>query len=282
MVIARIRARSASGAALLTVVALVLGTASVASAQRTEALPEELRGISLDAEPGAQVPIDRPFVDETGKKVVLSDYFDGEKPVIMTLGYYRCPMLCDLVLNGLADALKALSWEPGREFEIVTISFDPVETPMMAKLKKQSYVKYFGRTSAHRGWHFLVGEKDDSRAVADAVGFGYTWNQKQKQWIHPAAIFILTPDGKLSRCIPRTTFEPRAVKLSLVEASEGKLGSTIDSLLLWCFHYDEEANRYSLAATAVMRIGGFVVMIVLAAILLPVWLRSRKRKAAAN
>ena len=176
MVMAAFRRKTALVAALVGFAALVLGTAPDALAQRAEDMPEELRGVQIVAEPGSQVPLDLPFVDERGKKILLSDYFDGEKPVILTLGYYRCPMLCDLVLNGLADALKSLSWEPGREFEIVTISIDPVETPTMAKLKKQSYVKYFGRSSANRGWHFLVGEKEHSRAVADAVGFGYTWN----------------------------------------------------------------------------------------------------------
>ncbi|MHC4913728.1 MAG: SCO family protein, partial [Planctomycetota bacterium] len=239
-------------------------------------------GIDIVPNPGAQVPLDRPFVDERGKKVQLSDYFHGEKPVILTLGYYRCPMLCDLVLNGVVDALKSADWKPGREFDIVTISIDPLETPTMAKLKKQNYLKSLGIPSAGRGWHFLVGRGEDARAVADSVGFGYRYDEARKEYAHAAGIFLLTPDGKLSRCLRGITFDPSTIKLSLVEASQGKQGSTIDSLLLWCFNFDENAGRYSLQATAVMRIGGLLTVIVLAAILLPVWLRARKRKAAAT
>ncbi|MHC4470346.1 MAG: SCO family protein [Planctomycetota bacterium] len=273
-----------SGAAMaaLLVAALLFSTTGDALAQRAEGPVPSLEGIDIVPNPGAQVPLDGTFVDERGKKVRLTNYIGGEKPVILTLGYYRCPQLCDLVLNGVVDALKAVDWEPGREFEMVTISIDPLETPMMAKLKKQSYVKSYGRASANRGWHFLTGRDADVRAVADAVGFGYRYNEDRKEYAHAAGIFLLTPTGKLSRCLRGIQFDPKTLRLSLLEASEGKQGSTIDSLLLWCFHYDETAGRYGLAATTVMRIGGVLTLIVLAAILLPVWLRARKRKVATN
>jgi protein SCO1 len=227
---------------------------------------------------GAQIPLDAVFVDENGKEIRLRDYITGDKPVIMSLGYYRCPLLCDLVLNGVVDALKGVEWDPGDQFEMITISIDPKETPTLAKLKKQNYVRGYGKPSANRGWHFLTGKQESITAVANAVGFYYRYDEKQDQFIHGAAVFLLTPDGKLSRCLRGIMFDSQTVRLSLAEASEGKQVSTFDSLLLLCFHYDETEGTYSLQAMNVMRIGGVMVMVVLAAILFPAWLRSRKRK----
>jgi protein SCO1/2 len=250
--------------------------AAPARGQRAEPRPAELEGVEISPVPGTQVPLDRPFVDETGKAVRLGDYFGANRPVLLNLGYYSCPMLCGLVLNALLDGLKGLSWDPGKEFEVVTISINPKETPQLAKLKKQNYVKAYGRPAANRGWHFLTGREEDIRAVTDSVGFYYRYDEKSGQYAHGAAIFILTPRGVLSRAIRGVQFDPQTLRLSLAEASEGKQGGTIDSLLLWCYHYDEESGRYSFQAMTIMRVAGVAVLVLLAALLLPVWLRRRR------
>jgi protein SCO1/2 len=260
------------------VILSLIAVAPPALGQRAEPRPAELEGVEITPVPGSQVPLDRAFVDETGKAVRLGDYFGADRPVLLNLGYYSCPMLCGLVLNALLDGLKGLAWNPGKEFEIVTISINPKETPQLAKLKKQNYVKAYGRPSANRGWHFLTGKEADIRAVTDSVGFFYRYDEKSNQYAHGAAIFILTPKGVLSRAIRGVLFDPQTLRLSLAEASEGKQGGTIDSLLLWCYHYDESSGRYSLQAMTVMRVAGGAVLVLLAALLLPVWLR-RRRKA---
>jgi protein SCO1 len=270
---------SAHGAIpIVLAILLALAVTGPALAQRAEPAPEETEGVDIKPNIGAQIPLDAVFVDENGKEIRLRDYITGDKPVIMSLGYYRCPLLCDLVLNGVVDALKGVEWDPGDQFEMITISIDPKETPTLAKLKKQNYVRGYGKPSANRGWHFLTGKQESITAVANAVGFYYRYDEKQDQFIHGAAVFLLTPDGKLSRCLRGIMFDSQTVRLSLAEASEGKQVSTFDSLLLLCFHYDETEGTYSLQAMNVMRIGGVMVMVVLAAILFPAWLRSRKRK----
>lgn len=264
---------------MLLALLLWFAATETALAQRSEPAPEETRGVAIEPKIGNQLPMDATFVDETGKKVRLGDYFKKDKPVFLTLGYYRCEMLCSLVLNGAVDALKEVDWDPGDKFEMVTISIDPKETPTLAKLKKQSYVRYYGKASASRGWHFLTGPQESIAAVSDAVGFYYTYDEKTNQYIHGAAVFLVTPDGELSRCLRGVMWDPQTMRLSLAEASEGKQVSTLDSLLLLCFHYDETEGTYSVQARGLMKIGGVMILIVVAAIVLPAWLRSRKKKS---
>lgn len=267
--------------AISTVLSLIILLAATgpAFAQANPMAPELTEGVEISPVVGTQVPLDTRFVDETGKAVKLSDYMTGDKPAILSLGYYRCPMLCDLVLNGVVDGLKGVDWDPGDKFEIITISIDPRETPTLAKLKKQNYVKIYGKAAANRGWHFLTGEAAAIEAVADAVGFHYRYDEETNEYIHGAAVFILTPGGKLSRTLRGIMFDPQTIRLSLAEASEGKQVSTLDSLLLLCFHYDPDRGTYSLAAVGVMKLAGVATLIGLSVLLLPVWLRSRKRKA---
>ncbi len=258
---------------------LLLLAAGDARAQRSEPAPDETKGVDIRPNIGGQLPLDATFVDENGKTVRLGDYFDGEKPVFLTLGYYRCPQLCTLVLNGAVDALKDVDWDPGDKFEMVTISIDPKEGPTLAKLKKQNYVRYYGKAAANRGWHFLTGPQESITAVADSVGFFYRYDEETDQYVHGAAVFLVTPDGKLSRCLRGVVWDAQTMRLSLAEASEGKQVSTLDSLLLLCFHYDETAGTYSVQARNVMRIGGLMVVVVVAFLVLPAWLRSRKKKS---
>jgi protein SCO1/2 len=269
-------AKSAAAACLLAALVLLL-PALPASAQREEPLPSELEGVGIDEHLGAQLPLDLPFMDENGRAVKIGDYIGGGKPVILNLVYFECPMLCTVVLNGMVNGLKPLDYLPGREFELVTVSFNPLETPALAKLKQESYIKDYGKPEAVAGWHFLTGSADSIKALTDAVGFHYKWNKERQQYAHEAAIYLVTPDGKLSRYLYGVQFEPQTLKLGLLEASQGKLGSTIDRVVLYCFHYDALSGRYAPAAMNIMRLGGVLTVIILALVLVPVWLQGRRR-----
>lgn len=242
--------------------------------------PDELAGIGIDEHLNTPLPRDLEFVDQDGKKVKLGNYFQGHKPVILTLVYYSCPMLCGLVLNGQMAAMQELTWTPGQEYEVVTVSFDPSETPALARLKQQHYLKEFGRPSAVAGWHFLVGKQEQITALTRAVGFNYKWNDQQGQFAHAAVVMVATPQGKLSRYLYGVQFDPTTLRLSLVEASEGKIGSTVDKVLLYCFHYDPDRRGYALAAQNLMTAGGALMVLIVAAWLLPTWLKSARRRAA--
>ncbi len=247
---------------------------------RAEALPAELKDVGVTERLDASLPMDLAFVDERGKAVHLGDYFKGDKPVILNLGYFRCPMLCGLVLNGLVDAMKDMDWTPGDQFEILTVSIDPNEVHSLARMKKQNYLKDYGRPEAAAGWHFLTGKQDAIKALTDTVGFSYAWNPRQQQYAHAAVLIICMPDGRVSRYLYGVKFAPRTLRLSLVEASDGKIGSTVDHVLLYCFQYDAGEHRYSLAAYNVMRAGGAITLLALGAVLVPIWIRDSRRKAA--
>jgi protein SCO1/2 len=263
-----------AGAALV----LLVATAMPAAAQRKEPLPKELEGIGISEHPGARLPLDLEFTDEDGKPVRLAQYFSGTRPVILTLGYYRCPMLCTLVLNSLVDGIRDLPWTPGREFEIVTVSIDPLETPTLARLKKQNYLEEYARPGAAQGWHFLTGREENIRKLADAVGFGYRYVEERQQYAHPAAIFVVTPDGRMARYLYGVVYQPKTVRLALTEAGQGKIGTTADQLLLYCFHYDAEEGRYVLAATNLMRFGGATTALVVGVWLVTSWRRGARKK----
>ena len=249
------------------------GFALPAAAQRAEPLPKQLEGVGITEHPGARVPLDLEFVAEDGRPVKLSQYISGKKPVILTLNYFRCPMLCTLLLNGMVDGLKELSWTPGKEFEIVTVSFDPLETPKLAMLKKESYITEFGRPAAAAGWHFLTGKEANIKALTGAVGFGYRYDEERQQYAHAAGIFLLKPDGRVARVLYGVVFEPRTLKLGLTEAGEGKVGSTTDQALLFCYHYDANAGRYVVAASNLMRLGGAATALVVGVWLVGAWRR---------
>jgi protein SCO1 len=262
---------------LIALVALAFLPA-VARAQANPPPPSDLEGVGIDEHLGAELPLDAPFVDENGTPVKLGDYF-GDKPVILNLIYFNCPMLCSLVTNGMVDGLRQVTYVPGKDFEIVTVSFNPLETPALAKLKKQNYIKDYGVPEAAAGWHFLTGSQDSIDKLTSAVGFHYKWIPETRQYAHAAAIYLITPAGKLSRYLYGVEFDPQTLRLALVEAGEGKLGKTLDHVLMYCFHYDAASGRYAPAAMKIMRAGGILMLVVLASILLPVWLKSRSRQA---
>ena len=176
--------------------------------------------------------------------------------MILTLNYFRCPMLCKLLLNGLVEGIRGLPWTPGDQFEVITVSFDPLETHTLAMLKKEEYIGELGRPAAAAGWHFLTGTQPNIKALTDAVGFSYRYDEERQQYAHPAGIFLLTPNGRVARVLYGVVFEPKTLKLALTEAGEGKVGSAGEQILLDCFHYDANAGRYVVAAGNIMRLGG--------------------------
>jgi protein SCO1/2 len=208
-----------------------------------DSLPKALEGIGIDQLLNAQVPTGLPFVDETGKKVLLSDYL-GKKPAILVLAYYECPRLCTMVLNGLGDALAKDSLQMGKDYEVITVSINPKDTPKLALAKKASYVAHFGHGTGE-GWHFLTGTQDSISKLAAAVGFHYRYDPKEDQFLHASAIMVLTPQGKISHYFYGVVYPPRDVRLSLVEASDGKIGTAGDKVLLFCCSIDLSTGKYS-------------------------------------
>ena len=206
-------------------------------------LPQAVRNVGIDQRLNEEVPLDLVFRDETGRQVQLREYM-GTKPAVLALVYYDCPMLCNQVLNGLLGALKALSFDAGREFNIITVSFDPRETPQLAQSKKDSYIKRYNRASAADGWHFLTGDEDSIKRLTEAVGFRYAWDTQTNQFAHASGIMVLTPEGRLSHYLYGIEYAPRDLRLGLVEASQNKIGSPVDKLLMFCYHYDPATGKY--------------------------------------
>lgn len=257
-----------------------LSLCGAVAAQRQEAGPETLQEIGIDEHLGGQLPLDLRFRDENGAEVTLGSIFPGNRPVVLSLNYSDCPMLCTLVLNGLVDGLKEMAWVPGQQFDVVSVSIDPLETPQRARLTKQRYVRSYGRPETAAGWHFLTGNQENIKKLADAAGFRYKYVEKDKQYAHAAVIMICTPQGRMSRYLYGVQFPEQTLRLSLVEAGEGKVGSTLDKVLLFCFHYDAEAGRYGPVARNIMKLGAGMTCGVLVLALLPFWFRRRRRLPA--
>lgn len=235
-------------------------------------------GIDVTEHMGERIPLDIEFTNDEGKKVKLAEYFHQGKPVVIVLAYYNCPMLCTLVLNGVADAAKQNKWMPGKEYQIVTISIDTTETAELAGLKRKRYLDYLAKPDADAGWRFHVGEQSQITRLANALGFKYFYDAERKEFAHPAVVFILGEDGKMSRYLYGIQFNERDFRLALLEASEGKVGNTIDRLLLYCFHYDPSAKGYVVMAMNVMKLGGLATMLILGLFLAWMWKRDRTQK----
>ena len=243
----------------------VAATTPDLNAQRAEPTPEALKEVGVIEHRDAELPLDLTFVDEDGKRVKLGDYFQGDRPVMLTLNYYRCPMLCTLQLNGLVEGLAKMDWTPGDEFEIVTVSIDPRETSLLARQKKQGYIKEYGRPAAAPGWHFLTSPQEENvRKLAETVGFNYHYDEETDQYAHAAAVMICTSDGRVSQYLYGVVYDPQTLRLSLLEAGRGEIGSVLDQILLFCYHYDAEKGRYAPAAMNLMRAGGTLTVVILA------------------
>jgi protein SCO1/2 len=248
---------------------------------RENELPVGLREVGIDQKLDGQLPLDLTFRDEGGREVRIEEYFRG-RPVILAPVYYECPMLCNQVLNGLTESLKAVSLDAGDEFEVIAVSFDPRETPSLAAAKKESYVRRYGRMGADAGWHFLTGDKESIARLTDAVGFRYRWDAATNQFAHASAVMVLTPRGKISRYFYGIDYAPSDLRLGLVEASEGKVGSPVDQLLLYCFHYDPVTGKYGAAVMNVMKLFSVVFLVVVGALFVLLRRRNARRAATAT
>lgn len=237
--------------------------------------PPELEGVGVDEHLGGALPLDAAFRDHTGKAVRLGDYFDGKRPVVLTFAYHTCPVLCGMVLNQAAAGLKAMPWTVGTEFDVVTISIDPRETLEHTAQKRDQILGAYGRSA--KGWHFLVGDEANIQRVATAAGFLYRYDADQQNWAHSPVVMLATPDGRMARYLYGLEFSPADLRLGLLEASEGRSISTVEKVILYCYHYDPKGGKYVLVATRVMRLGGLLTAILLGGTLAVLWRRERRR-----
>ncbi len=240
---------------------------------RPAPLPPALQGVTIEQYLNHQVPLDLKFRDEFGRTMPLSTYFSGNKPVILALVYYTCPMLCNMVLNGMESSLKPVALDPGEDFEIVAVSFDPRDTPDVAAAKKANLLQRYHRPGTDNGWHFLTGDQASIQALTSAVGFRYKFDKASGQFAHSSAIMILTPQGKLSRYYYGVEYSPRDVRLGLVEASHNKIGNPVDQILLFCYHYDPATGKYGAIAMNMVRFAGASFVLICSTFLFVTWRR---------
>jgi protein SCO1/2 len=226
------------------------------------AVPAPLREIGFDQHLDRPVPLSLDFIDESGRRVELREYFH-DKPVVLAFVYYACPMLCTQVLTSLTRTLRTLALAPGTDFEVVILSIDSREQPTLAAAKKAEYLAQYGRPATSGGWHFLTGEEPAIQRLASAAGFRYVWDEETQQFAHPTGVIVLTPDGRPARYLFGVEYGPRDIRLALVEASEGRVGSPVDSLLLYCYHYDPMTGRYGVAIMRVLRTAGAATVVAL-------------------
>lgn len=238
--------------------------------------PDALREVGFDQKPGQLVPGDITLRDEAGRPVPLSSFY-GRRPLVLSLVYYECPMLCTLVLNGLASALGVLSFDAGREFDVLTVSIEPRETPALAAAKKAGYLARYRRPTAEQGWRFLTGDAHEVARLAGAVGFRYAWDEETRQYAHPSGLVVLTPEGRISRYLFGIEYAPKDLRLAVVESSQGKVGGLADNLILYCYRYDPERGRYGAAILRLVRAAGVLTVLALATFI--VVMRRRERRA---
>jgi protein SCO1/2 len=261
----------------------LLGAAGVAQAQAPPAgmpsssQPQILREVGYDQRLGETVPLDIVLRDDSGAAVTLREAVAG-KPTVLSLVYYECPMLCTLTLNGLVGALTALPFEPGREFSLLTVSFDDRERPEQAAARKRAYLSRYHRPGAEKAWRFLTGDKESLRKLTEAVGFRYAWDERTKQFAHPAGVVVLTPDGRIARYLYGVEYAPKDLRLGLIEAGEGRIGSPVDRLLLYCYQYDPARGRYGAVVLRIVRLAGLATMLALGGFVV-VMLRRERRPA---
>ena len=229
------------------------------SGSTSTGLPPVLKKVGIDQKLNEQVPLDLVFKDEQGREVRLGQYFKG-KPVVLSLVYYTCPMLCNQILNGMLSSLRQVSFNAGEQFEVVNVSFDPRDTPAIAAAKKQTYIKAYNRAGGEAAWHFLTGDEANVKRLADAVGFRYLWDEQSKQFAHASGIMIVTPEGKLARYFYGVEYPPRDLRLGLVEASQNKIGTPVDTLMLYCYHYDPATGKYGAVVMNIMRVAGVITL----------------------
>lgn len=253
-------------------------------ASQTNGLPPVLKAVGIEQKLGATLPLDTELRDENGNTVKLGDYFNAGRPTIVTFVYFDCPMLCNQVLNGLTGSLKGMSFDAGKEFDVVAISFDARENenPTLAKNKKANYMERYNRPGTEKGWHFLTGTQASIDAVTSAAGFGYKWDEKSNQFAHAAAVMIASPEGKLTRYFYGIDYSPKDLKFGIMESAENKVGNPAEQLLLYCYHYDPATGKYGLAILNVIRLGGVATLIGLGAMGFVFWRRNKRRESIVN
>ena len=232
----------------------------VKSSGTTNGIPPILKQVGIEQKLGSQIPLDTKFLDENGQEVDLKQYF-GKKPIVLALVYYECPMLCNEVLNGLVASIKPITFDAGKEFDVIAISFNAKETPELARAKKESYLARYNHSGTESGWHFLTGSQESIDEVAEAIGFHYQWDENSKQFAHAGGIMVATPEGKLSHYFYGIEYAPKEVRLGLIEAAENKIGNPVDQLMLYCYHYDPATGKYGLVIMNVLRVCGVATLI---------------------
>lgn len=239
--------------------------------------PAELADVGVEEHLGNGLDLGLSFTDDHGQAVTLGSYFKTGRPVLMAMIYYNCPSLCSYHLNGLTETMRLMKWSPGREFEMVIVSMDHTENAELAAAKKQNYLKAYGRPESAEGWHFLTGSKENVKTLADQLGFKFNWLEDKKQFAHAAVAYVVTPEGKISRYLHGVQPELNTLKLSLLEASNGTIGTALEQVLMFCFKFDPHKNKYTLAAWNLMRIGALLMVLLIAVVLVPVWWREQRR-----
>ena len=239
-------------------------------------VPPKIQHVTFSQRLGERLPLDVRLTDESGTSVALGEYFGKDKPVVLAFVYYQCPMLCPLVMNGISSALKVVPFTPGKDFDVVLISFDARDTPEAANAKKRAHLQHWATPENADGWHFLTGTDQEIRRVANAAGFTYEWDEETQQFAHVSGLLVATPDGRLSRYFYGVEFSPKDLRLALVDSGRGQLGSVVDELLLYCFHYDPSSGRYGAAFMNLIRLGGVLtVVLILGFVVLMRWRESR-------
>ena len=256
-----------AAAVILSATAMAQGFMTGATKGTTQLPPSVLKNVGIEQHLDTQLPLDLHFRDETGHDVKLGDYF-GKKPVVLSMVYYECPMLCGEVLNGEASVFTTLKFDVGKEFEVVTVSFDPRETPDLARAKKRTFVGRYGRPGGEEGWHFLTGSSESIAALTKAVGFNYAWDEDTKQFAHAAAIMVATPQGKLSQYLYGVEYAPKDLRFALIQASDNKIGNVVDQVLLYCYHYDPRTGKYGAVVSRVLQVAGLFTVLILGGFLI--------------
>ncbi|HQU85569.1 MAG TPA: SCO family protein [Pyrinomonadaceae bacterium] len=243
-------------------------------------LPNILKTVGIEQKLGEQIPLDAVFKNEDGKQVKLGEYFGKNRPVILALVYYECPMLCNEVLNGLTGSLKGMSFDAGKEFDVLAISFDARENdkPDLAKNKKLGYLERYGRANSENGWHFLTGTQEEIDKVTKAVGFNYEYDAKTDQFAHAGGVMIITPEGKVSRYFYGIDYAAKDLKFGIMESAQSKIGNPAEQLLLYCFHYDPSTGKYGLAVINVIRIAGILTLLGMGGMFFVFWRYNKKKK----
>ncbi|MGE0592206.1 MAG: SCO family protein [Vicinamibacterales bacterium] len=252
------------------------GSIGIAPGMPSPALPAQLEGVTFEQRLDAQLPLDATFRDETGRTVRLGEYF-GRKPVLLAFVYYNCPMLCMQVMNGISTTLSVTPFVPGEDFEVVLVSFDPRDTPADAAVKKQEHLEHWEAEGTAAGWHFLTGDEDQIRRVTDAAGFTYSWDERIEQYAHVSGVLVVTPQGRLSRYFYGIEYSAKEMRMALVESGEGKIGSLVDDILLYCYHYDPASGRYGVVVMNMVRLGGLLTIALVAGFI--VLMRRRELRA---